>query len=199
MRILVLGAGRMGLGAVHDLAKQPDVDEVTVADVAADRAHHVAAARRRRTSRRARSTSADHDDVVALMRGHACADQLRQLLAQRAARPRRHRGRHEFLRPRRQQRRRRRGAGARRRGARAAASTSSPTAASRPAWWPCSSRTARRSSRQLDEIHIRVGGLPQNPKPPLDYQLVFSVEGLINEYIERARVIRGGKIAESSR
>ena len=39
---------------------------------------------------------------------------------------------------------------------------------------------------QLDEIHIRVGGLPQNPKPPLDYQLVFSVEGLINEYIERA-------------
>jgi len=47
---------------------------------------------------------------------------------------------------------------------------------------------------KLDEIHIRVGGLPQNPKPPLDYQLVFSVEGLINEYIERARVIRDGRI-----
>jgi lysine 6-dehydrogenase len=47
---------------------------------------------------------------------------------------------------------------------------------------------------KLDEIHIRVGGLPQNPKPPLDYQLVFSVEGLINEYIEPARVIRDGKI-----
>ena len=46
------------------------------------------------------------------------------------------------------------------------------------------------------EIHIRVGGLPQNPKPPLDYQLVFSVEGLINEYIEKARVIRKGEIAE---
>ena len=39
----------------------------------------------------------------------------------------------------------------------------------------------------LDEIHIRVGGLPQDPQPPLDYQLVFSVEGLINEYIEVAR------------
>src|SRR5205823_5133437 len=48
----------------------------------------------------------------------------------------------------------------------------------------------------LDEIHIRVGGLPQRPKPPLDYQLVFSVEGLINEYVERARVIRDGRIAE---
>jgi len=48
----------------------------------------------------------------------------------------------------------------------------------------------------LDEIHIRVGGLPQKPEPPLDYQLVFSVEGLINEYVERARVIRDGKITE---
>jgi len=25
----------------------------------------------------------------------------------------------------------------------------------------------------VDEIHIRVGGLPQDPQPPLDYQLVF--------------------------
>ncbi|MEO6589888.1 MAG: saccharopine dehydrogenase C-terminal domain-containing protein, partial [Pyrinomonadaceae bacterium] len=49
---------------------------------------------------------------------------------------------------------------------------------------------------EIEEIHIRVGGLPQNPQPPLNYQLVFSVEGLINEYIETARVIRDGKITE---
>ena len=49
---------------------------------------------------------------------------------------------------------------------------------------------------EVEEIHIRVGGLPQKPEPPLDYQLVFSVEGLINEYIEPARVIRDGKIVE---
>ncbi|REJ77256.1 MAG: saccharopine dehydrogenase [Acidobacteria bacterium] len=48
----------------------------------------------------------------------------------------------------------------------------------------------------LSEIHIRVGGLPQHPEPPLDYQLVFSVEGLINEYVEKARVIRKGEILE---
>ena len=48
----------------------------------------------------------------------------------------------------------------------------------------------------VDEIHIRVGGLPQKPEPPLNYQLIFSVEGLINEYIEVARVIRDGKVAE---
>ena len=49
---------------------------------------------------------------------------------------------------------------------------------------------------EVSEIHIRVGGLPQDPQPPLNYQLVFSVEGLINEYIEVARVIRDGKITE---
>ena len=49
---------------------------------------------------------------------------------------------------------------------------------------------------ETEEIHIRVGGLPQNPKPPLKYQLVFSVEGLINEYVETARVIRNGEIKE---
>ncbi|HYO92011.1 MAG TPA: saccharopine dehydrogenase C-terminal domain-containing protein, partial [Pyrinomonadaceae bacterium] len=49
---------------------------------------------------------------------------------------------------------------------------------------------------RLDEIHIRVGGLPQKPEPPLNYQIVFSVEGLINEYVERARIIRCGEIIE---
>jgi lysine 6-dehydrogenase len=48
----------------------------------------------------------------------------------------------------------------------------------------------------VKDIHIRVGGLPQNPRPPLDYMLVFSVEGLINEYVEPARVIRNGELVE---
>ncbi len=46
----------------------------------------------------------------------------------------------------------------------------------------------------LDSIHLRVGGLPQNPRPPLYYQIVFSVEGLINEYVEQATIIRDGKV-----
>lgn len=46
----------------------------------------------------------------------------------------------------------------------------------------------------LDSIHLRVGGLPQNPKPPLYYQIVFSVEGLINEYVEKAIVIQDGEL-----
>jgi len=47
---------------------------------------------------------------------------------------------------------------------------------------------------KVDELHLRVGGLPQHPQPPLNYMLVFSVEGLINEYLEQAEVIRDGEI-----
>jgi len=45
-------------------------------------------------------------------------------------------------------------------------------------------------------VHIRVGGLPLNPQPPLNYQLVFSVHGLINEYVEPARIITDGRTVD---
>ena len=48
---------------------------------------------------------------------------------------------------------------------------------------------------EIDSIKIRVGGLPQQPRPPLNYQVLFGVEGLINEYIERVVVISDGKVA----
>jgi lysine 6-dehydrogenase len=47
---------------------------------------------------------------------------------------------------------------------------------------------------QCQEIHLRVGGLPLEPQPPMNYSIVFSVEGLINEYIEPAVVIRDGAV-----
>jgi lysine 6-dehydrogenase len=47
---------------------------------------------------------------------------------------------------------------------------------------------------EVENLHIRVGGLPLEPHPPLDYQLLFSVQGLINEYIEPCEVIHDGKI-----
>lgn len=46
----------------------------------------------------------------------------------------------------------------------------------------------------VDTIKIRVGGLPQNPKGILKYERLFSIEGLINEYIEPVRVLRNGEI-----
>jgi len=48
----------------------------------------------------------------------------------------------------------------------------------------------------VDILKLRVGGLPIDPKPPLNYQIVFSPYGLINEYIENAIVLDHGKITE---
>ena len=45
----------------------------------------------------------------------------------------------------------------------------------------------------IDHLKIRVGGLPQKPKNLLNYQLVFSVEGLINEYLEDAVILSNGR------
>ncbi|MFQ6033741.1 MAG: saccharopine dehydrogenase family protein, partial [Candidatus Bipolaricaulia bacterium] len=44
------------------------------------------------------------------------------------------------------------------------------------------------------EVRIWCGGLPQHPKPPLDYKLVFSIEGLTNEYFGKAYVLRDGRV-----
>ena len=45
-----------------------------------------------------------------------------------------------------------------------------------------------------ESVSIRVGGLPQHPRPPLGYQIVFSPHGLINEYMEPSTVLRDGEI-----
>ncbi len=47
---------------------------------------------------------------------------------------------------------------------------------------------------QVDSVKIRVGGLPRNPRPPLFYRLVFSAQGLLNEYAEPCLVLKDGKI-----
>lgn len=46
---------------------------------------------------------------------------------------------------------------------------------------------------KAQSLHIRVGGLPQKPRPPLDYQMVFSAEGLVNEMVEPVIAVRNGK------
>lgn len=47
---------------------------------------------------------------------------------------------------------------------------------------------------RVDSLEMRVGGLPRFPVPPLNYQLVFSIHGLLNEYLEPAVVMEGGQL-----
>jgi len=194
MNILLLGAGRMGLGAAHDFASQPDVDRVTVADMDFAKAQAIAS----RVGPKVHPVHldvTDHAAVVALMRDHAAVlscvvYKLNVQLAQAAVE-----------------------AGtnfcdlggnntvvdaelALDAEARAKGVNIIPDCGLAPGMVAVLVAHGMERFRSVDEVHIRVGGLPQEPKPPLDYQMVFSVEGLINEYVERARVIRDGRIVE---
>ncbi len=44
-----------------------------------------------------------------------------------------------------------------------------------------------------DTVKIYVGGLPQHPEPPLNYQIVYSLEGALDYYTTPSWVLRDGK------
>jgi lysine 6-dehydrogenase len=46
---------------------------------------------------------------------------------------------------------------------------------------------------QAEKVKIYVGGLPQQPEPPLNYQIVYSLEGALDYYTTPSWVLRGGK------
>jgi lysine 6-dehydrogenase len=55
---------------------------------------------------------------------------------------------------------------------------------------------AEHGIRQLDTaraVRIKVGGLPQNPQPPLNYQVVYSLEGVLDYYTTESWVLRDGR------
>jgi lysine 6-dehydrogenase len=57
---------------------------------------------------------------------------------------------------------------------------------------------AGEGARQLDSvdtIRVLVGGLPQVPRPPLNYRLVFSLDSVLDMYSSRnVRIIRNGEL-----
>ena len=195
MKILVLGAGRMGHGAVFDLIhNSPAVESVTVADFDLAKAEAVAASVGGNVMARQIDAS-NYADIVELFRGHdsviSCVNYWYNLSLSKAAIET--------------------GANFCDLGgnnyivdeqlaldaeAKAAGINIIPDCGLAPGMVSILAMHGAAKFDKVDEIHIRVGGLPQDPRPPLDYQLVFSVEGLINEYIEVARVIRDGKIVE---
>ena len=196
MKILVLGAGRMGLGAAYDLAhNSPEVRAVTVADVDAERARAVVETIKSDKLTPALVDVADAPGVVALMRCHdaaiSCVTYSYNLQLARAAVEARTNfcdlgGNNAIV----------DAELALDRDAREAGINIIPDCGLAPGMVSVLAAHGAARFDSLEAIHIRVGGLPQRPQPPLDYQIVFSVEGLINEYVERARVIRGGAVVE---
>lgn len=49
---------------------------------------------------------------------------------------------------------------------------------------------------ETESVRILVGGLPQEPRPPLNYQIVYSMQGVLDYYTSSSVVLAGAELAE---
>jgi len=220
MKLLVIGAGMMGSAAAFDMARSPGVESVTLADAdiarAQDAAQFIANSHGKKGApvRALSLDAADEGSASALMRGHmgvlsAVPYFFNVGLARAAIGAGCHfadlGGNNTVVRKTLAM-----SAEAEKNGVGLAPDCGlSPGMASilagdlvrRLRSQKKPSRVAAPSTKKghkssIDALKLYVGGLPKKPRPPFEYQLVFSVEGLINEYVEPARVLKGGKLVE---
>ena len=198
MKLLVIGSGMMGSAAAYDMARQGYVDSVTLADNDFKRAKEAAArVNRIAGNKKVRAVALDaakEKEAARLMKGHdgalsAVPYRLNLGLAKAAIRAGCHFAdlggnntvvRQELALAKQAEKR---GIGL------APDCGLSPGMAS-----ILGGELVRRLGGRADALKLYVGGLPEKPMPPFHYQLVFSVEGLINEFVEPARILRHGKI-----
>lgn len=195
MKILVLGAGRMGFGAAYDLAHNSEVESIVVADLNLDQAKSVVEKVGSSRVAPAKVDASNYRKAVKAMRGYdaviSCVVyHFNEALARAAIEAGTNfcdlGGNNEVV----------KAELALHEKAEAAGINIVPDCGLAPGMASVLVAHGAHRFDELQTVHIRVGGLPQDPKPPLNYQIVFSLEGLINEYVEPARVIRGGKIIE---
>src|SRR5579864_6132618 len=198
MKFLVVGAGMMGSAAAYDMVRQPDVLSVTLADADLRRAREVAARINHiHGDRKVKAIVLDASNeksAAHAMKGHdatlsAVPYFLNLGLAKAAIEARCHFAdlggintvvRQELA----------LSAKAEKRGVAIAPDCGlSPGMAS-----ILGGELVNRLGGRADALRLYVGGLPETPMPPFHYQLVFSVEGLINEYVEPARILRKGRL-----
>jgi lysine 6-dehydrogenase len=196
MKILVLGAGRMGHGAVFDLVRNsPGVERVTVADFDLKKAEEVSEQTDPSKVTPHHVDASSISDVANLMKSHdaviSCVNYWYNVgLTKAAIQTETHfcdLGGNNYVVDEQLALDDR---------AEKAGISVIPDCGLAPGMVSILAAHGAKRFDSVDDIRLRVGGLPQNPVPPLDYQLIFSVEGLINEYIEVARVIRDGKVVE---
>ena len=194
MKLLVIGSGMMGSAAAFDMARQSQVAAVTLADSDLKRAKEVAARVNKMTADQKvhglELDAADQKSATKLMRGHDAALSavpyfLNLGLAKAAVEARCHfadlGGNNTVVRQELALCEK-----AEKRGVALAPDCGlSPGMAT-----ILGGELVRRLGGRADALKLYVGGLPEKPMPPFHYQLLFSVEGLINEYVEPARILR---------
>ena len=192
MRMLVLGAGLQGSACAYDLLQQPGVEQVTVADLKPDRVSRLL---KSPGGRRLALSKLDLQDGAALraaLRGQDAvlnaAPYYFNLDVTRAAVEL---GVHcadlggntEIVFQQREL-----DAEAQRRGV-----SVIPDCGLAPGMVNILAAEGIRRVGEADAVKIYVGGLPQHPEPPLNYQIVYSLEGALDYYTTPSWVLRDGK------
>jgi len=195
MRMLVLGGGLMGRAAAYDMCRQPDVDGVVIADIDEAKALEAAKFARSDVAAARRLDVHDRAAVLGLMKdADACLGavsytvnlELSKLAVEAGTHFNDMGGNNTVVAAQLEL-----DAAAKKAGV----SIIPDTGLAPGMVCPLAMHGVRRMD-EAESVRIRVGGLPQNPQPPLDYMLVFSVQGLINEYVEPCVAIQDGKVVD---
>src|SRR5687768_8279255 len=184
MRMLVLGAGLQGSACAYDLLQNPDVTEVRLADL---HTGHLEPFLAPHSGHRLIFTTVDVRDkeaVLALMRqsdaamsaipyyfNYDLAGNTEIVFKQKTLDP-----------------------AAKKKGI-----TVIPDCGLAPGMVNILAEHAIRQLDTVESVRIYVGGLPQDPEPPLNYQIVYSLEGVLDYYTTLSWVLRGGKRARVKR
>ncbi|MHC4924681.1 MAG: saccharopine dehydrogenase family protein, partial [Planctomycetota bacterium] len=198
MKYIILGAGRQGLAIGYDLLKHGEASRLTLVDVSKD-AVMAGAKRLRRMvpsgNVHAIARNVPGKGIVGLLKEYdvcisAVPYHLNPLLAKAALQAKTHfcdlGGNTALvkealrLRP----------------AARAAGVTIVPDCGLAPGLGNVLAQMLVDEVPGIRDIRIRCGGLPVKKFPPLDYSLLFSIEGLTNEYRGKAAVLRNGGIKQ---
>ncbi len=192
MRMLVLGAGLQGSACAYDLLQHPGVDRVTVADLKPDR---IPALLRPLAGRRLALLKLDVQDGAALraaMGGHdavlnAAPYYFNLEVSKAAVDSGLHcadlGGNTEIV-----FQQRKLDAAARERGV-----SIIPDCGLAPGMVNILAAEGIRRVGEAESVKIYVGGLPQHPEPPLNYQIVYSLEGALDYYTTPSWVLRDGR------
>jgi lysine 6-dehydrogenase len=190
MRMLVLGAGLQGCACAYDLLQQRDVEQVTLADHHAARLPHFL-----KKSKRLKQLRLDAGSSTALRRALKGKDAVLCAVpyyfnfdvAKAAVAEGAHHadlgGNTAIVRKQLKLDR----------AARRAGVSVIPDCGLAPGMVNVLAAEGIRRVGTADAVKIFVGGLPQHPEPPLNYQIVYSLEGALDYYTTPGWVLRDGQ------
>ena len=192
MKMLVLGAGLQGSACAFDLLQDPEVTQVTLADIHPERMPRFLSGRNDPRLRPVALDVTDHTAVAALMADHAAVmsalpyyfnGHMATLAVASGCHFADLGGNTQIV------------MDQKKLDAEAHAKGLSimPDCGLAPGMVNILAAEGIRRLDHADRVRIFVGGLPQHPEPPLNYQIVYSLEGALDYYTTPSWILRDGK------